>query len=357
MQTSLARLSRLGWLRQTAAAIRCRATWRQRSARKFAVIEMCNVASADGTQVGMQALGRAFRADRGLHPLRRRAQARLEVMPDGVEVAKATLIGTDAALSLFVASAPLLSSELVAPLTAVLRKGVPVLGNALAGGLHTVAAACQRLRLQQTLIFVMIHGALTYACGDAFAQVVSSQPPAVAGKKSVVRTMRWQPLRTARAAVAGLAADAIPFYYWGAALQQLPEMPWVRWLLRVARIPERVVPAALVSLKIGLHTVFFQPVTTAWLILVQALLRRDSWADACGLVRRRHACCTTNPRPSVAAAPTLTTIAGAAGLRLRSSWPPPPSPWVASWSTPSLPSPCSRPCATWASSATLSTWP
>jgi len=32
-------------------------------------------------------------------------------MPDGVEVAKATLIGTDAALSLFVASAPLLSSE------------------------------------------------------------------------------------------------------------------------------------------------------------------------------------------------------------------------------------------------------
>jgi len=203
----------------------------------------------------------------------------------------------------------------------------------------------------------MIHGALTYACGDAFAQVVSSQPPAVAGKKSVVRTMRWQPLRTARAAVAGLAADAIPFYYWGAALQQLPEMPWVRWLLRVARIPEGVVPAALVSLKIGLHTVFFQPVTTAWLILVQALLRRDSWADACGLVRRRHACCTTNPRPSVAAAPTLTTIAGAAGLRLRSSWPPPPSPWVASWSTPSLPSPCSRPCATWASSATLSTWP
>ena len=285
------------------------------------------------------------------------AQARSEVMPDGVEVAKATLIGTDAALSLFVASAPLLSSELVAPLTAVLRKGVPVLGNALAGGLHTVAAACQRLRLQQTLIFVMIHGALTYACGDAFAQVVSSQPPAVPGKKSVVHTMRWQPLRTARAAVAGLAADAIPFYYWGAALQQLPEMPWVRWLLRVARIPERVVPAALVSLKIGLHTVFFQPVTTAWLILVQALLRRDSWADACGLVRRRHACCTTNPRPSVAAAPTLTTIAGAAGLRLRSSWPPPPSPWVASWSTPSLPSPCSRPCATWASSATLSTWP
>ena len=60
MQTSLARLSRLGWLRQTAAAIRCRATWRQRSARKFAVIEMCNVASADGTQVGMQALRRAF---------------------------------------------------------------------------------------------------------------------------------------------------------------------------------------------------------------------------------------------------------------------------------------------------------
>mgnify|MGYP004078550933 CR=1 FL=1 len=77
---------------------------------------------------------------------------RAQVMPDGVEVAKATLIGTDAALSLFVASAPLLSSELVAPLTAVLRKGVPVLGNALAGGLHTVAAACQRLRLQQTLL-------------------------------------------------------------------------------------------------------------------------------------------------------------------------------------------------------------
>lgn len=282
-------------------------------------------------------------------------------MGDGVEVAKATLIGTDAALSLFVASAPLLSAELVAPLTAVLRKGVPVLGNALAGGLHTVAAACQRLRLQQTLIFVMLHGAFTYACGDAFAQAVSSQPPAAAGKKSV-RTMRWQPLRTARAAVAGLAADAIPFYYWGAALQQLPETAWVRWLLRVARIPERVVPAALISLKIGLHTALFQPVTTAWLMLLQALLRRDSWADACGLVRRRYACCAATrgpplPQPSFAAAPTLTRIAGAAGLKLHSSWPPPPSPWVASWSTRSLPSPCSRPCATWASSATLSTWP
>ena len=223
-------------------------------------------------------------------------------MGDGVEVAKATLIGTDAALSLFVASAPLLSAELVAPLVAVLRKGVPILGNTLAGGLHAVAAACQRLRLQQTLIFVMLHGAFTYACGDAFAQAVSSQPPAAAGTKSVVRTMRWQPLRTARAAVAGLAADAIPFYYWGAALQQLPEMAWVRWLLRVARIPERAVPAALISLKIGLHTALFQPVTTAWLMLLQALLRRDSWADACGLVRRRYACCAANPRPSIAAA-------------------------------------------------------
>ena len=233
-------------------------------------------------------------------------------MGDGVEVAKATLIGTDAALSLFVASAPLLSAELVAPLNAVLRKGVPVLGNALAGVLHTVAAACQRLRLQQTLIFVMLHGAFTYACGDAFAQAVSSQPPAAAaGKKSVVRTMRWQPLRTARAAVAGLAADAIPFYYWGAALQQLPEMAWVRWLLRVARIPERAVPAALISLKIGLHTALFQPVTTAAIMLLQALLRRDSWADACDLVRRRYACCAANPRPSLVVALCQPSLAAA----------------------------------------------
>ena len=290
-------------------------------------------------------------AGRAPHSQIRVLHSRAARMGDGVEVAKATLIGTDAALSLFVASAPLLSAELVAPLTAVLRKGVPVLGNALAGGLHTVAAACQRLRLQQTLIFVMLHGAFTYACGDAFAQAVSSQPPAAAGKKSV-RTMRWQPLRTARAAVAGLAADAIPFYYWGAALQQLPETAWVRWLLRVARIPERAVPAALISLKIGLHTALFQPVTTAWLMLLQALLRRDSWADACGLVRRRYCRSPLLPQP-----PTLTLIAGAAGLKLHISWPPPPSPWVASWSTRSLPSPCSRPCATWASSATLSTWP
>ena len=211
-------------------------------------------------------------------------------MGDGVEVSKGILIGADAALSLFVASAPLLSAELVAPLNALLHKGIPVLGNALAGAVHTVAAACQRLRVQQTLIFVMLHGAFTYACGDAFAQAVSPQSPAAAGKKSVVQTMRWRPLRTARAAVAGLAADALPFYYWGAALQQLPEMAWVRWLLRVARIPERAVPTALISLKIGLHTALFQPVTTAGLMLLQALLRRDSWADACGLVRRRSAC-------------------------------------------------------------------
>ena len=217
--------------------------------------------------------------------------AELGDMGDGVEIAKSTLIGTDAVLSLMVASAPLLSAELVAPLNAVLRKGMPVIGNALAGVLHAVAAACQRLRVQQSLIFVMLHGALTYACGDAFAQAVSPQTPAASGKAvSPARAMRWRPLRTGRAAVAGLAADAIPFYYWGAALQQLPEMRWVRWLLRVARVPERAVPTALISLKIGLHTALFQPVTTAGLMLLQALLRRDSWADACGLVRRRSAC-------------------------------------------------------------------
>ena len=55
-------------------------------------------------------------------------------------------------------------------------------------------------------------------------------------------------------------------------------------------------PTALLSLKIGLHTVIFQPLTTAGLMLIQALLRRDSWAEACGLVRRR--CARAPRRPS-----------------------------------------------------------
>ena len=163
---------------------------------------------------------------------------------DGVEVSKGALIGADAVLSLVVAAAPLLSAELVAPLTTALRRGIPAVGAALASVLHTFASACSRLRVQQQLLFVMIHGALTYACGDAFAQAASSPPPAAAAGTKASRPatggMRWRPLRTVRAAVAGLAADAIPFYYWGALLQTLHEMRWVQWLMRAARVPERV---------------------------------------------------------------------------------------------------------------------
>ena len=43
----------------------------------------------------------------------------------------------------------------------------------------------------------------------------------------------------------------------------------------------------MVGLKIALHTAIFQPLTTAGLMLSQALLRRDSWAVAWSLVRRR----------------------------------------------------------------------
>ena len=63
------------------------------------------------------------------------------------------------------------------------------------------------------------------------------------------------------------------------------------------------------------------------------------------------------PRLPTAAASSLISIAGAAGLRLRTSWPPLLSPWVGSWCTRSLPSPSSRHCATWASSGTQCTWP
>ena len=197
-------------------------------------------------------------------------------MPDGVAVSREALLGGDTALALVVAMAPLLSAEAVAPLADALRRTVPAAGSLLATSVRGFAAACQHLRVQQSLIFVLLHGALTYACGDVFAQV-ATQSPAVAPPARAARSptkskraLLWRPLRTARTAVAGLVMDALPFYYWSAALQQLPSQGWVQWLVRVAHVPPRLLPAAMIGLKILLHTAIFQPVTTAGLMLSQA---------------------------------------------------------------------------------------
>lgn len=245
---------------------------------------------------------------------------------DGLTVPRDILLGSDTALALVVATAPLLSAEAVAPLADALRRTVPAAGSLLATTVRSFAAACQYLRVQRSLIFVLLHGALTYACGDVFAQAAAPNPVvATTGTGRALgtppptkskRALLWRPLRTVRTALAGLAMDAFPFYYWSATLQQLSSQGWVQWLMRMAHVPPRLLPAALVALKIALHTAIFQPLTTAGIMLsqarlpaedsvarrinltlwimracaVQALLRRDSWADACALVRRRLGC-------------------------------------------------------------------
>jgi len=291
---------------------------------------------------------------------------------DGLTVSKDVLLGSDTALALLVASAPLLSAEAVAPLADALRRSVPAAGSLLASTVRGFAAACYHLRVQRSLLFVLLHGALTYACGDVFAQAAAPNPMVATPARGAPpptkskRALLWRPLRTVRTALAGLVMDALPFYYWSATLQQLPSQGWVQWLMRVTHMPSRLLPAAMVGLKIALHTAIFQPVTTAGLMLSQALLRRDSWADAWSLVRRRLARlppqCARRHLPRADTHTHARAHTSSWPLVRAGSWPPTssPPPRLQSeglWFTPSPLWRSSLRCATWACLATLFTWP
>jgi len=184
------------------------------------------------------------------------------------------LHGVNTALVLLISVAPILSADAVARPAAILRK---LLGGAAAAALTAAANAIDTLRRQREFGFCVVHGALTYACGDVLAQAVA--PPADDGSKVAgSKVVGWRPRRTLRTAISGVLSDALPFYYWSSALQTL-ELPGLLGRL----------PAGILATKIALHAGLFQPATTAAFLASQPLLRGDGWAAARALLAKRFA--------------------------------------------------------------------
>ena len=322
---------------------------------------------------------------------------------DGVEVSKGALIGADAVLSLVVAAAPLLSAELVAPLTTALRRGIPAVGAALASVLHTFASACSRLRVQQQLLFVMIHGALTYACGDGRHALASAKDCACrrggscrrrhsllllgrvaadsardalgavaharrassgAGARAsftahtrepcalidpAIRREESSRLRRLWSGRAGFADGVAQPEDW-AAHRHLPAADHRRPDADPGAAPPR-------QLGRGVRARAAQVRARAAPTKPHAPRpSQDSGGLTLSVLSQPCRACFLCHRPRQPAASDLLSPRGAAGLPPPSWWPPPPSPWAASSSTRSRRSRCSRRCATWASSGTPSTW-
>lgn len=189
---------------------------------------------------------------------------------------------------------PLLSVDLVERSCGLLHNTIPHLGPAVARCLQAIAGACHSLRARQQLLFVIIHGAITYVTGDLIAQGAvngrrlsqqaspshtSAQrtqpsPPSQHSMKKREPSpdkgrpaIQWRPFRSLRAAVLGVLSDSLPFYYWSSALEQLDDS----WLTK--RFPLLIQsPGLLLGCKVAAHLLTFQPACTASYLLLSQLL-------------------------------------------------------------------------------------
>lgn len=169
-------------------------------------------------------------------------------------------------LALAVSAAPLLSAELVdAPLHALARF-VPLLGKLLAELLRRVSIACENVRLRREQLFVLTHGAITYALGDAIAQIALTPADAP--------TLLWEPSKTVWAALIGLVSDALPFYHWSSFLASFDIVDGPRRMALERRMPLiKRKPELLLPLKVVVHLATIQPFSTALYLFMQGLLR------------------------------------------------------------------------------------
>ena len=189
---------------------------------------------------------------------------------DGVLVSPRVVRSTLAALVTMIVTSTVLSADSTASLRAALTSA----GLApLAGALGAIASGCDSLRSRHALTFVLAHSAITYATGDALAQLGRRPPapppraPASPTRASRFRRraqpgpptpleacetrapVRMHPLRAVRTGGLGIVADALPFLLWARALQHLEGTP----------IGAAAAAAGLLlPLKIVLHVVFFQ---------------------------------------------------------------------------------------------------
>jgi len=176
------------------------------------------------------------------------------------------LQGASAVLTGLTLISPLASTAGLAALQGPLRRTL----TPLFGLLNAFAAACQRLRVHARL-FVMLHAIATYACGDVLVQLARHTGGA---------TIAYRPLRTLRNSLAGVVADAVPFYYWSSMLSGVGET--TAWLPAALRNSA----AGLIGVKVGLHIVVFQTFSNALYLGSHSLLSRSGWRSAVRRVRQ-----------------------------------------------------------------------
>ena len=225
-------------------------------------------------------------------------------MPPSLAVAAAPAVQVDSqlmasfngALMLVTVLTPLLSAELVEVPCRALGAALPPVGAAVARSMRAIADACHALRTRRLMLFMLLHGALTYITGDLIAQAAvsgrsggatkagaSDEAPSSAAEGGLRRrrAVGWHQLRSARAALVGILSDTLPFYYWSSALEKL-DQSWV-----VRRLPVLLrKPGLMLATKVGVHVFTFQPACTASYLLLQQLLRGQSLPSALRFLKR-----------------------------------------------------------------------
>lgn len=194
-----------------------------------------------------------------------------------------TFASVNGILALAVSAAPLLSAELAEAPYLFLSRFIPLFGKLLAELVRRVSIACENVRLRREQLFVLTHGAVTYALGDAIAQIALT--PADAPQ------LMWEPSKTAFAALIGLVSDTLPFYHWASFLSSFDDERGPRRAALERRMPVIArKPGLLLPLKVVVHLATIQPFSTAVYLFLQGLLRDGGNAKgALGFLSARFA--------------------------------------------------------------------
>lgn len=213
----------------------------------------------------------------------------LAVAAPSIAVDPTLLFVANNVLAIAVSAAPILSPQLIAKPSQMLTRFIPLLGRLISLVLQRLAAFCEVARVRREQIFIMTHGALTYACGDmiaqaAFAPAAASDAPSAAAGALIT----WLPAQTLRAAVVGLLSDTLPFYHWSSFLASMDQGERRAALLRRMPLLARM-PALILPFKIGIHLATFQPLSTAGYLFLQGLVREGGIGAAAAFVRSKFA--------------------------------------------------------------------
>ena len=254
-------------------------------------------------------------------PISRRARRRTylncarmrELVAHSLHVDPRVLFVANNVLAIAVSAAPILSPQLISGPCALFARLIPLLGRMLAAVLEKVARTCEALRLRREQAFVLVHGAVTYACGDLIAQATLASR---AGESSSDK-VSWVPAQTLIAAVVGLLSDTLPFYHWSSLLAKMDvgerRAALERRLPILARQPSLILP-----LKILVHLATFQPLSTGGYLVLQGLARSGGVVGAVAFAKDKFAAAMTPALISFAVGgPLVYSLPVVAGAALR----------------------------------------